>query len=199
MLVGVPVSIVFILLVCGAQAAMQVVNWEMAKTETETKKVPVYWKYMPAVINSILIILFGKIYKWLTYKLVVAENHRYESDFENSIANKTYMFQFINTYISNFVVICYNQNFASLSTNLLIVMIFKQVFINTLEYLQERIGVGRKIKKVEQLFETPLKKALYEEDELQVAHLKMHQMISRQMVMNPATQTLVFYYNEAII
>lgn len=78
MLVGVPVSLIFIALVCGAQAAMQVVNWEMAKNETEAKKVPLYWKWMPAVINSILIIIFGKIYKWLSMKLVLSENHRYE-------------------------------------------------------------------------------------------------------------------------
>lgn len=84
------------------------------------------------------------------------------------------MFQFINTYISNFVVICYNQNFASLTTNLLIVMIFKQVLMNTLEYFQERIGIGGKIKKVDLLFVEPLQKAKLEEDELQVAHLEMH-------------------------
>ena len=35
------------------------------------------------------------------------------------------MFQFVNTYISNFVLIIYNQNFASLAINLVIVMVFK--------------------------------------------------------------------------
>jgi len=48
--------------------------------------------------------------------------------------NKIYMFQFVNTYISNFVAISYNQNYATLTTNLAIVMIFKQVFMNLLEF-----------------------------------------------------------------
>ena len=138
----------------------------MGKTETESQKVPIYWKYLPAVINAMLIIVFGKIYKWLALKLVVYENHRYESDFENSIANKTYMFNFINTYISNFVVICYNQNFSALSINLLIVMIFKQVFLNTFEYFEEKIGIGGKIKKVDELFVSQLEAASVNEDEL---------------------------------
>ena len=86
---------------------------------------PIYWKYIPGVINSILIILFGKIYKKVTKKIVVSENHRYESSFENSMINKIYMFNFINTYIGNFVAIVYNQNFVSLQLNLIIVMIFK--------------------------------------------------------------------------
>ena len=68
MCVGVPISLIFIALVIGAQAAMQYANWEMAQSAGEGK-VPIYWKYIPAVINSILIIVFGKIYKWLSYKL----------------------------------------------------------------------------------------------------------------------------------
>ena len=36
------------------------------------------------------------------------ENHRYVSSHENSMINKVYMFQFVNTYISNFVIIIYN-------------------------------------------------------------------------------------------
>ena len=139
---------------------MQKINWEMGRDEFDRpKKVPIYWKYIPAVINTILIIIFGRIYKWLSNKLVVAENHRYESDFENSIANKTYMFNFVNTYISNFVVICYNQNFSSLTTNLIIVMIGKQVVINTYEYLSERISIGGKIKKSDELFVSKIEEA----------------------------------------
>ena len=48
--------------------------------------------------------------------------------------NKTYMFQFINTYISNFVYIFYYQDFNKLQMNLITVMVFKQVLFNVLEY-----------------------------------------------------------------
>ena len=63
---------------------------------------------MPGIINSVLIIIFGKIYIVLSGWLVENENHRYVSSFENSMINKIYMFQFINSYISNFVIIIYN-------------------------------------------------------------------------------------------
>jgi len=86
---------------------------------------------------------------WLSGKLVDNENHRYVSSYENSLINKIYMFQFVNTYISNFVAVCYNQNFATLTTNLVIVMVFKQVFMNVFEYVHEKYSIGKKIRKVE--------------------------------------------------
>ena len=95
---------------------------------------PASWKYIPSVINALLIITFGFVYKRLCHYLVLKENHRYFSSFENSMINKIYMFQFVNNYISNFVIIFYNQNFAMLTTNLVTVMVFKQVFNNVIEY-----------------------------------------------------------------
>lgn len=90
---GLPVSVGFMLLVVGAQVLLQYVNWEMGTTnDAEKAKVPIYWKYIPGVINTVLIIVFGKIYVWLSNKLVTAENHRYVSGFENSMINKIYMF-----------------------------------------------------------------------------------------------------------
>ena len=91
---------------------MQYVNWEVAKADADSEdaaaKTPAYWRYIPAVINSILIIVFGLIYKRLSAYLVLNENHRYTADFENSSINKAYMFAFVNTYIGNFVAIIYN-------------------------------------------------------------------------------------------
>ena len=63
MLVGVPISMLFMGCIVGAQVLLQWVNWEKGSANSdETKKVPAYWKYMPGVINSILIIYFGKLY-----------------------------------------------------------------------------------------------------------------------------------------
>lgn len=149
MLVGVPISMLFMACIVGAQVLLQWVNWEKGSANSdETKKVPAYWKYMPGVINSILIIYFGKLYVKLSQWLVLNENNRYVSGFENSMINKIYMVQFVNTYIGNFVAIGYNQNFNSLTLNLFIVMVFKQVIMNTIEFFQEKYTVGRKINKV---------------------------------------------------
>mmetsp|Transcript_17284 Transcript_17284/g.23304 ORF Transcript_17284/g.23304 Transcript_17284/m.23304 type:complete len:110 (+) Transcript_17284:2749-3078(+) len=78
-------------------------------------------------------------------------------------------------------------------------MLFKQVFINSYEFFSERITIGKKIKKVDELFTEPLSMAQMQEDELGQANIKMHQMISRQLQMKPATSTLVYFYNEGVI
>jgi len=72
MIVGVPVSLAFMCVVIGSQVLLQYVNWEKgaANSDDGTNTVPLYWKYLPGVINSILIIVFGKIYVWLAGILV---------------------------------------------------------------------------------------------------------------------------------
>ena len=92
------------------------------------------------------------IYKRLSTYLNIEENHRYVSSYENSLINKTYMFQFVNTYIGNFVAIIYNQNFVSLTLNLFTVMVFKQLVVNVIEYFKEKWQIGKKIQKVDDLF-----------------------------------------------
>jgi len=100
------------LLVIGGQICLQYVNWTQGCGESkDCENVPIYWKYGPAVVNATLIFIFGYIYKILSGNLVERENHRYVTKFENSMINKVYLFQFVNTYISNFVAIAYNQNF----------------------------------------------------------------------------------------
>lgn len=91
------------------------------------------------------------------------------------------MFQFINNYISNFVAICYFQNFYTLMVNLIIVMVFKQVFMNLFDYFYERIFVGRKMRKSDDLFVGPLADADMVDDEVLKEHLEVHQLVNRQM------------------
>ena len=88
----------------------------MRALEAEFRKDGQEWWliYVPAFINVLLIGLFGRIYKFLAFKLVYRENHRYEHKLENSLINKFYMFQFVNTYISFFVFIFYHQSFKKL-------------------------------------------------------------------------------------
>ena len=85
-------------------------------------------------------------------RLVTKENHRYVGSLENSMINKTYIFQFVNTYISNFVYIFFDQDFKRLQQNMITIMVFKQVFYNLLEYLIIKCTVHRKLKKVNKLF-----------------------------------------------
>ena len=144
MLIGVPISILFMTLVISGQVALQYVNWTVAQKYIDSE-VPSAYKYAPGIINSVLIIVFGAIYKSLSKWLVDNENHRYISGYENSMINKTYMFQFVNVYIGNYVAICYNQNFKTLTLNLFTVMVFKQLLVNLIEYCSEKYKVGKKL------------------------------------------------------
>jgi len=67
-------------------------------------------------------------------RLVMTENHRYVGSMEDSMINKTYIFQFVNTYISNFVYIFFDQDFKRLQMNMITIMVFKQVLFTLLGY-----------------------------------------------------------------
>ena len=167
--------------VVAAQIALQWVKWEVGGANDssenssvegeDARNVPLAWRYLPGIINSLLIILFGFWYKRLSQKLVDNENHRYVSSHENSLINKIYMFQFVNTYISNFVAIIYNQNFATLTLNLVTILVFKQVLQNVFEFYQEKILIGRKLKKVDELFAEPIQQAQLVGDMISLADL----------------------------
>lgn len=59
-------------------------------------------------------------------------------------------------YISNFVYIMYNQDFNKLQTNMITVMVVKQVLYNVMEYTLLACNVNRKIRNVKKLFMTRL-------------------------------------------
>ena len=179
-LVGIPVSLFFMGLVFCSQVLMVIINRELgASYKADGGVTPWYVKYSVGVVNTILIVIFGNIYGRVAAKLVAGENHRYRAGFENSMINKTYMFQFVNNYIGNFFAILYSQNFAALSVNLMTIMLGKQVFLNVLEYWQERSEVGGKLKKVDELFDEPKKQAKRAGDTVAEADLEMHRIIER--------------------
>ena len=77
----------------------------------EKMNIPLHWYYAPNVVNAFFITIFGGLYKIAAFKLTDGENHRYKGDYENQLILKMYFFQFVNSYISNFVYAFYNQDF----------------------------------------------------------------------------------------
>ena len=159
------------------------------------------------MVNVLLTGLFGLIYENLTLHLVDIENHRYEHKKENSFINKFYMFQFVNNYVSFFDYIFYRQSFTELQYNLITYMVFKQVIFNLLEYVWLYCKVGRKIDKINDMFDIVEKKRevldwkLLSKKEVKVAKadLRMHRIIERQGSYSKLDPHYVFYYNEAVI
>jgi len=50
------------------------------------------------MINAIVINVFNFVYFNVSTKLNYSENHKYESEYENSLITKTFFFTFINTF-----------------------------------------------------------------------------------------------------
>ena len=59
--------------------------------------------------------------------------------------------------------------------------------------------VGRKIKKIDELFAERIEMAALAGDKVEEADLKTHCEIEKQLIMKPPEDSLVFYYNEAVI
>ena len=130
------------------------------------------------MINVVFISIFGIIYGKLCDYLIEKENHQYMKGQEDSIINKTYMFQFINTYIYIFVDVFYYQDWKRLQQNLVIVMVFKQVFMNLLEYLLLKCTVARAIEKVKNKFKEQ-KRVLQDKLDEELKKLKAQQEVSK--------------------
>lgn len=55
-------------------------------------------------LNLALILLLKKFYRWLAVKLTDMEYHRTDSEHQNALTVKMYLFQFINYYSSSFYI-----------------------------------------------------------------------------------------------
>ena len=57
-----------------------------------------------ALINLIIIVLLSQFYSWLAVKLTDFEYRRTDTEYENSLTIKMYLFQFVNFYSSIFYI-----------------------------------------------------------------------------------------------
>ncbi|XP_043227614.1 anoctamin-7-like [Amphibalanus amphitrite] len=64
-----------------------------------------------AIVNLILIMCMGRVYEKLAYRLTVWEMHRTQSEFEDNLTFKVFVFQFINFYSSIFYIAFFKGRF----------------------------------------------------------------------------------------
>lgn len=123
--IGIPVSALFIAMVVGVQVLQR--WWRLYNDEyydvDNGGSIPLHYKFAPSVVNSVAIGVFGATYKIVALKLVNSENHRENMSFENSLINKIYMFQFINAYISTYLLCFWTKDFYNAMYNLVIVIV----------------------------------------------------------------------------
>lgn len=116
-----------------------------------------------AVFNLILIMALGKVYESLALKLTQWEMHRTQTDFDNNLTFKVFLFQFVNYYSSIFYIAFFKGRFVGypdhytymmglrnedcnssgclmeLAQQLAIIMIGKQVINNAQEILLPKL------------------------------------------------------------
>jgi len=113
---------------------------------------PMYVKYFyvfqPTTVQAIMIIIFGKLYQKIVFWLVNGENHRFDGEHENSLISKMYLFDFINSYFTSLYYAFYVNRFSLISQNLITILAAKQIGMNLIEWAQDKILVGRKLKKI---------------------------------------------------
>mmetsp|Transcript_29737 Transcript_29737/g.21500 ORF Transcript_29737/g.21500 Transcript_29737/m.21500 type:complete len:115 (+) Transcript_29737:2177-2521(+) len=108
--------------------------------------------YLPATISAGIIIAFEVIYFWIALKQVGLENHKYVSQYENSLILKVFSFYFVNANCSNFIYAFYTKSLKLLAQNLAIILVLKQVAINLFEFFLAKLTTGRNLKKMDERF-----------------------------------------------
>ena len=124
--------------------------------------------------NAVAVILFGKlnmkVCKWLTKD----ENYKYSNEHEDALINKIYYFNFINAYISNYLLAYWSNNFGGIAQNLMIILIFKQVIMNVWEYVEDKYGTGRRVDKIKDNFAGRIRE---EKDDIKRLDMQMHSRV----------------------
>lgn len=76
----------------------------LSRSETTRKYSGPITSFTAASINLVIIIILGRVYAWLAVKLTDMEYHRTDSNYEDSLTIKMYLFQFVNYYASVFYI-----------------------------------------------------------------------------------------------
>ncbi|CAD8148836.1 unnamed protein product [Paramecium octaurelia] len=109
-LFGLAVSFLIILCVIGCVLGIFFFKNYMI----ETKADPFFSQQLPGLLNSILIAVFNFIYQNLVMIFNSLENHKILSSYENSLVAKVFIFRFVNTFNSFFIISFLSSYFSSL-------------------------------------------------------------------------------------
>lgn len=85
------------------------------------------WICLLSFANGMVLVVMDEIYKFLSTIIVNWENHKHETDRENSLILKNYMFQFMNSYITLFYYSFIQRDFDVVASSMATTMIGKQV------------------------------------------------------------------------
>ncbi|KAJ3425573.1 ngep-related [Anaeramoeba flamelloides] len=98
-----------------------------------TKRATTYYSMWTGAATGASIFILNAIFKTVGAKLTFWENHQTDSDHEGSLILKYFMFQSVNNYISIFISAFIAQDIGYVSTQLMSILITKQIIGNVQE------------------------------------------------------------------
>jgi hypothetical protein len=93
------VIVTFIFIVIGVVAGIYYMRYVLQK-----QSLGPYASTIASVVNTIQITIFNVIYQIVAVKLTNAENHRTDTNYQDSLIVKMFVFQFVNSYASFFYI-----------------------------------------------------------------------------------------------
>ena len=101
-----------------------------------------------STIYSIVVILFGNLYKNLAYKKTDDENYRYQKQHTDQLIKRLFQFNFFNFYFPMLWVAFderNNRRYSDLFNLMLVQMAVKQISFNVIEYFQPVLTSKKKL------------------------------------------------------
>ncbi|KAJ6236476.1 ngep-related [Anaeramoeba flamelloides] len=106
---------------------------------------PFLYTLWTGIALGAIIFILNAVFKTFGHKLTEWENHRYDSDFENSLVVKYFMFQSVNNYIAIFCSAFVAKDMTYVAAQLMTILITKQIIGNVMEvgipWLKKKIAV----------------------------------------------------------
>lgn len=95
----------------------------------------------------ILVCLADVIFNYFAVLVVEKENHRSKQDYEESLTSKTFIFNFVNYYTITFMYAYWDRSFVLVASQMIVIMVAKNVSINILEYVTYAVLTKRNMVK----------------------------------------------------
>ena len=95
----------------------------------------------------ILVCLADVIFNYFAVMVVEKENHRSKEDYEGSLTSKTFIFNFVNYYTITFMYAFWDRSFVLVATQMVTIMVGKNIWLNILEFCTYSVWIKRKMVK----------------------------------------------------
>jgi hypothetical protein len=110
-------------------------------------------------VYSLVVVVFGTLYKKIAEKQTNDENHRYQKSFDDALIKRLFLFNALNFYVP-LILVAFDtrnaRNYDDLFSLLLTQMAYKQIAMNLIEYLTPILRVKKKLDAIQVHFRKTL-------------------------------------------